>query len=78
VATGLRGCAVIICKTQVIVRGKVYEASAVNFYLRALRAADFPKMAIQRRRSERLQLLFEEILHHKQLNCGANQLRITK
>jgi hypothetical protein len=68
----------IICQTETIVRGKVYEASAVNFYLWPLRTADFPKMAIQRRRTERLQLLFEEILHRKRLNCDRNQLRIKK
>jgi hypothetical protein len=68
----------IICKTRVIVRGKVYEASAVNFDLWPFRTADFPKMAIQRRRTERLQLLFEEILHRKRLNCDRKQLRIKK
>src|SRR5437899_1323552 len=68
----------IICKTEVIVRGEVQEPAACNFYLRVLRSPDFRKMSIERSRAERLQLLCEEVLHHKRLNCDANQLRIIK
>src|SRR6266436_7208307 len=69
----------IICKPEVIVRGKVDKAArpAVAPYhrnFRSLRTADFKKMSIECSRPERLSLLCEEVLHHKRLNCDANQL----
>jgi hypothetical protein len=42
-----------------------------------LRAADFAEMSIQRTRTQRLQFLCEEIVHHGRLNCDADRLRIT-
>ena len=68
----------IVPKAKVIVRGKVQETTACNFDLRPLSASEFTKMSIERSRAECFQLLCEQILHHRRLNCGANQLRITK
>jgi hypothetical protein len=55
----------IVCQAEVIIRRKVDETPACNFYLRALGTSDFTKMSIQRSRAQRFQLLRKEILHHK-------------
>src|SRR5206468_11843651 len=36
----------IVCETEIIVRRKVYEPSARDFYLRPLRTRDFAKMPV--------------------------------
>jgi hypothetical protein len=65
-------------KTQTDLAAVPVATPACNLYLRPLGTGDFAKMSIQQSRTQRLQLLRKEILHHNRLNCDMNQLRITE
>jgi hypothetical protein len=61
-----------------LVDGELDGMLALGTTGEGLGAADFAKMSIQRTRTQRLQFICEETLHHERLNCDMEQLKIIK